>query len=291
MREPCCDDQEQRQAKHSNLHLPAIEANRAKRNKAFFGWIARSAARCQKSRGIAAQNVIERRSTRSTSTLLYRAVFHIRRYETTLWISVAPVPSPLPRSGPCLRSSYSPLRLPRPMRSCLKGGAALRREIESARDQRRRDRARRQDRRCRQRNCRFPQGAQVIDLGDATLSPGFMDAHTHLTFDFSGNYNERPFTTCNEEPRTSAYDAIPNARDHARGRIHDGARSRQPRQRILSMWRCATRSKGTVVGPRMLVATKGIGATGGHFDDAQRFSRQSFRQATGFHGWNRRWPG
>src|SRR4051812_10419122 len=40
-------------------------------------------------------------------------------------------------------------------------------------------------------NLAIPQGAQVIDLGDATLSPGFMDAHTHLTSDFSGNYNER----------------------------------------------------------------------------------------------------
>src|ERR1043166_3008069 len=40
-------------------------------------------------------------------------------------------------------------------------------------------------------NLAIPEGAQVIDLGDATLSPGFMDAHTHLTADFSGNYNDR----------------------------------------------------------------------------------------------------
>src|SRR5947208_1032985 len=40
-------------------------------------------------------------------------------------------------------------------------------------------------------NLPVPSGAQVIDLGDATLAPGFMDAHTHLTADFSGNYNER----------------------------------------------------------------------------------------------------
>ncbi|MEP7250398.1 MAG: hypothetical protein ABI787_11535, partial [Spartobacteria bacterium] len=39
-------------------------------------------------------------------------------------------------------------------------------------------------------NVAIPENAQVIDLGDATLSPGFMDAHTHLTSDFSGNYNE-----------------------------------------------------------------------------------------------------
>jgi len=34
----------------------------------------------------------------------------------------------------------------------------------------------------------IPAGAMVIDLGDATLSPGFIDAHTHLTSEFSGNY-------------------------------------------------------------------------------------------------------
>ena len=40
-------------------------------------------------------------------------------------------------------------------------------------------------------NLPIPDGAKVIDLGDATLSPGFMDAHTHLTLDFSGDYNIR----------------------------------------------------------------------------------------------------
>src|SRR5437667_7952094 len=39
-------------------------------------------------------------------------------------------------------------------------------------------------------NLPIPNDAQVIDLGDATLSPGFMDAHTHLTLDYSGNFNE-----------------------------------------------------------------------------------------------------
>src|SRR5439155_23436380 len=33
-------------------------------------------------------------------------------------------------------------------------------------------------------------GAQVIDLGDATLSPGFMDAHTHITLDYT-DFNKR----------------------------------------------------------------------------------------------------
>jgi imidazolonepropionase-like amidohydrolase len=34
----------------------------------------------------------------------------------------------------------------------------------------------------------IPSGAEVIDFGDATLSPGFIDAHTHLSMDDSGNF-------------------------------------------------------------------------------------------------------
>src|SRR5207244_13582106 len=40
-------------------------------------------------------------------------------------------------------------------------------------------------------NLPIPSGAEIIDLGDATLSPGFMDAHTHSTADCSGTSNER----------------------------------------------------------------------------------------------------
>src|SRR6266550_532857 len=40
-------------------------------------------------------------------------------------------------------------------------------------------------------NVAVPGDAKVIDLGDMTLSPGFMDAHTHLTLDFSGDFNKR----------------------------------------------------------------------------------------------------
>ena len=35
-----------------------------------------------------------------------------------------------------------------------------------------------------------PDGATVIDLGDATLCPGFIDAHTHLTHERAADYNQ-----------------------------------------------------------------------------------------------------
>jgi imidazolonepropionase-like amidohydrolase len=34
----------------------------------------------------------------------------------------------------------------------------------------------------------IPPGAAVIDLGDATLLPGFIDAHQHITFDSGENF-------------------------------------------------------------------------------------------------------
>src|SRR6267143_1304369 len=35
-----------------------------------------------------------------------------------------------------------------------------------------------------------PAGAQIIELGDATLLPGLMDAHTHLSFEFGPSWYE-----------------------------------------------------------------------------------------------------
>lgn len=41
---------------------------------------------------------------------------------------------------------------------------------------------------------RVPPGATVIDLGDVTLMPGLMDAHTHLTMDIDSDWISRPVT-------------------------------------------------------------------------------------------------
>src|SRR5947209_8638245 len=39
-----------------------------------------------------------------------------------------------------------------------------------------------------------PSQATVIDVGDATLLPGFIDAHTHLTMAFNPDYNAARLT-------------------------------------------------------------------------------------------------
>ena len=123
-------------------------------------------------------------------------------------------------------------------------------------------------------NLPLPSGAQVIDLGDATLSPGFMDAHTHLTADYSGNYNERRLQELDLNVSEQAIRATMFARATVEAgftTVRDlGSRFVASREFVDVALRNSI-NKGTIVGPRMLVATKGIGATGGHFDPTSGF--------------------
>jgi len=118
-------------------------------------------------------------------------------------------------------------------------------------------------------NLPVPAGAQVIDLGDATLSPGFMDAHTHLTLDYSGNYNQRRLDELDLNVSEQAIKAVTFARATVEAgftTVRDlGSRFVSSREFVDIALRNSI-NKGVIAGPRMLVATKGIGATGGHFD-------------------------
>jgi imidazolonepropionase-like amidohydrolase len=123
-------------------------------------------------------------------------------------------------------------------------------------------------------NLSAPADAQVIDLGDATLSPGFMDGHTHLTSDFSGNFNQRRL----DELGLNVSEQAIIATTHARATVEAGfttvrdlgSRFTGSKEFVDVALRNSI-NKGVVVGPRMLVATKGIGATGGHFDPTSGF--------------------
>src|ERR1700746_3448152 len=123
-------------------------------------------------------------------------------------------------------------------------------------------------------NLPIPSGAQVIDLGDTTLCPGFMDAHTHLTADFSGNYNDRRLHELDLNVSEQAIRATVFARATVEAgftTVRDaGSRFVGSREFVDVALRNSI-NKGVVVGPRMLVATKGIGATGGHFDPTSGF--------------------
>jgi imidazolonepropionase-like amidohydrolase len=57
-----------------------------------------------------------------------------------------------------------------------------------------------------------PANATVIDLGDATLLPGFIDAHTHLTMDFDPDYNGARLKALDRTVAEQAIHATVNAR-------------------------------------------------------------------------------
>ncbi|MGE5208308.1 MAG: amidohydrolase family protein [Alphaproteobacteria bacterium] len=120
----------------------------------------------------------------------------------------------------------------------------------------------------------IPGTARVIDLGDATLCPGFMDAHTHLTLDFSGDYNQRRLKELDLNVSEQAIIATAYARATVEAgftTVRDlGSRFVGSREFVDVALRNSI-NKGVIVGPRMLVATKGIGATGGHFDPSNGF--------------------
>jgi imidazolonepropionase-like amidohydrolase len=113
---------------------------------------------------------------------------------------------------------------------------------------------------------RIPAGAERIDLGDATLCPGFIDAHTHLTVG-AKSYNEFFIDRFRHHVAEKAYQAAVNARVTLEGgftTVRDVG-CLYPHSFIDVSLRNAI-AKGQLRGPRMLVAINLIGATGGHSD-------------------------
>ena len=125
----------------------------------------------------------------------------------------------------------------------------------------------------------LPAGARVIDFGDATLSPGFIDAHTHLSMMYGTDYRQSaldglqktiPEQTllATENLKKTLMVGVTTTRDVGSSDFMDVGLREAVRARVIP-------------GPRMLVAVHAIGATGGHCDDQNGFRFGIFGHESG----------
>ena len=125
----------------------------------------------------------------------------------------------------------------------------------------------------------IPAGAEIIDLGDATLSPGFIDAHTHLSMPWTNDYREEQMNTLQKDIPERTLMAVENLRKTLMVGVTT-VRDVGSSDFMDVGLRNAVRD-GRIPGPRMLVCVRAIGATGGHCDDQAGFRFNLFGHEAG----------
>ena len=115
------------------------------------------------------------------------------------------------------------------------------------------------------RTVRVPAGAKVIDLGDVTLLPGFIDAHTHLVGRVLGD-PEGDAAVVRDYESFAAIISVMHARDTLMAGF-TSVRNVGASGRFDDMALRKAINEGWIVGPRMESAGHAIGITGGHCDE------------------------
>lgn len=110
----------------------------------------------------------------------------------------------------------------------------------------------------------LPKGTKIIDLGDATIMPGFIDAHTHIIGRVLGDaegqnsafrdYDSFGAILAVENSKKTLMAGFTTIRNVGAGNFDDLA----IKKAINDGW---------IVGPRMLTAGHSLGITGGHCDE------------------------
>ena len=111
-----------------------------------------------------------------------------------------------------------------------------------------------------------PPGARVIDLGDATLLPGFIDAHVHMAMEMGDDW----YRDFNQGILRFPAEQALYAAQYARRTLEAGFTTVRDlgSQDFVSLGLRNAINAGVAEGPRMLIANHGIGSTGGHADQA-----------------------
>jgi imidazolonepropionase-like amidohydrolase len=109
-----------------------------------------------------------------------------------------------------------------------------------------------------------PADAKVIDLGDATLLPGFIDAHVHLNQEASRDWYQDFYQ---DRMRFPAEKALYGAH-YARETLEAGITTVRDvgSEDYVSLGLRNAIAADVIPSPRMLIANYAIGATGGHAD-------------------------
>jgi imidazolonepropionase-like amidohydrolase len=111
-----------------------------------------------------------------------------------------------------------------------------------------------------------PANARVIDLGDATILPGFIDAHVHLTDEFKQDYYKGFYQGMFRFPPEQSFYAA----QYAKRTLEAGfttVRNVGASDFVDVGLRNAIEA-GVAVGPHILTAIHAIGSTGGHCDNS-----------------------